>query len=546
MARVTRSLTPPSLEKKKRALWDFWTFVDIISFHGGSKAFGDCHRELVDWWLSNRDVDKHLVLMPRGHLKSTIFTVARTLWRVYQIPDIRIFVGTATRALATAFVREVRTYFEDPFLQEYVWNTRPHVEGRLVPEMERTKYTRGRDDTDATDRKIIWSTSAIQVIRPTILKEPTVTVGSVGTIPTGFHFDEMYLDDVINFDNISTPDKRLRIQNWVDDLVCVLDPKYEDKVWEKILPPKAKPFSEIGGVLTVVGTRYDREDWYGQIVEYGEEYGWKIYQRNIYKNGSDNSDGYLWHEMWTEEIERAKRSQMTTNRFASQYLNMVIAPGSSVLNFDLINFVNAENIQLQDDGRVRITHRTLEGDTLVRPILVVDPAATVGENSDFTALAVGGKDVTGRVCVVDFAMGKWSSEQILSQLFRLANKWKLRGAYIESSGGFAHFVEYVRAAFNRYRPLVLNEYKPTWVQGKKEVRISNALEPLITNGLLYLPQSVYTNTEARDQIVYFPRKTIHDDFPDVLAALAELSKSPQPKPANPLRKHHNKVYGGYR
>lgn len=543
MARRTRSFTPPTRDLKEKALWDYWAFIDMINFHGGAEAFGECHRELIQWEEDNYEVDNKLILIPRGHLKSTLLTVGKALHRIYQIPDIRIFVGTATRGLAVAFVREIRTYLEDPTLMDYVWNDRPHIFGRLVPEMERTRG-RHRDDNDSRDKKMIWSSSAIQVIRPTILKEPTVTVGSVGTIPTGFHFDEMYLDDCVNYDNINTPDKRDRLYSWIDDLRCVLDPKYFDDGWAQMLPYEARRYCEIGGKFTVVGTRYDREDWYGSILENAEDLGWSTYQRNIYKNGVDNSNGYTWHEMWDEQVEKSKRNTMTATRFASQYLNMIIAPGSSILAPEKIKWLDSATINLQADNRVEIVHGGMT--YYIKPILVIDPAATVGEESDYTAMVVGGKTIDGKLIVVDGSMGKWTSERILMELFKLADKWKLRAAYIESVGGFAHFVEYVRAAFQRYRPLVLNEYKPVWTQGKKEVRISNALEPIIQNGMLYMPGWMKANTEMIDQLTYFPRKTIHDDFPDVLAALFELAKAPQPPAVNPLKKFTNKLYGGFR
>lgn len=544
MSRRSKSFTTPTEDDKVRALWDYWAFIDLINFHGGSKAYGECHRDLIDWWNLHYDNENKLILIPRGHLKSTLLTVGQVLWRVYQIPDIRIFVGTATRALATAFVREIRTYLENPVLMEYVWNARPHIYGRLIPEMERTKYR--SNETESRDKKIIWSSTAIQVVRPTIMKEPTVTVGSVGTIPTGFHFDEMYLDDVVNYDNINTPDKRTRLTGWIDDLRCVLDPVYVDDGWRVVLPEQASRYCSIGGKFTVIGTRYDREDWYGSIIEDADETGWQVYQRNIYRNGHNNSDGYLWYELWDEKVERSKRQSMSTSRFASQYLNMIIAPGSSILDVERILWIPHNQVS-KDGDFIEIEHSTIDvGKARIRPILVVDPAATIGEDSDYTAMAVGGKDVQGRVFIVDARMGKWTSEQILKNMYDLANKWNLRAAHIESVGGFAHFVSYVRAAFNRYRPIVLNEYKPTWTQGKKEVRISNALEPLIANGLLYLPGYIKNNTEMLDQLTFFPRKTIHDDFPDVLAALCELSKSPQPKAARPLRKFTNQVYGGYR
>lgn len=551
MARSTgvERFVPTDVDKYE-ALYVFWKFIDIINFHGGSASFGECHKELISWYLADwENQDRSLILMPRGHLKSTLLTVAMCLWRVYQIPDIRIFVGTAVQDLAKAFVREIRTYFEDPFLIQHVWNKRPHVEGRLVPEMERTKYKRDNKDTEATDRKIIWSTKAIQVVRPGIFKEPTITVGSVGTIPTGFHFDELYLDDVVNFDNISTPEKLQRVKSWVDDLICVLDPQYFDVDWASVLPVPAEKYCHIGGKITAVGTRYDRNDWYNELLD--NEF-WAHYQRNIYNNYEDETDGYLWHEVWNKKLELIKRSDMTPTRFASQYLNRIIASGEVILDTNKIKYILPTQITRSTvPGSLQITHNDLtsggtEGGGIIRPVLVVDPAATIGEDSDYTCIVVGGKDRQGNVIVIDARLGKWLAEDILKNMYELLNRWNLNAATIESVGGFAHFVQYVRSNFNRFRPVVLNEYKPVWTQGKKQVRIENALQPLLENGMLYLPNYVASNYEMRDQLMFFPRKTIHDDFPDALATLTELAKTPQPKAVNRLQKYKNTVYGGYR
>ncbi len=537
---------PPTKEEKLQSLYDFWKFIDIIQFHGGSSSFGQCHRDMVQWMEDTyEEYDNTLMLVPRGHLKSTLMTVARALWRIYQIPDIRLFVGTATRSLATAFVREIRSYLEDPWLMENVWNSRPHYEGNLIPDMERTKYR--RDNNDAKDKKVIWSSSAIQVIRPTILKEPTVTVGSVGTIPTGFHFDEMYLDDVVNYDNINTPDKRERLITWVDDLVCVLDPKYTEEQYLTRLPIQAKKYATLGGRFNVVGTRYDINDWYGDIIDNHQGTSWAVYQRNIYKNGQDSTEGYLWHEVWTEDLERIKRSQMTAQRFASQYLNAIMAPGSSILDIDKIIKVQVWQIEQQEDGYVKVQNENLPGGfSTIRPILVLDTATTVGEESDFTAMVVGGKDTHGNVFCLDGKMGKWTGEEILKNMYGLIDKWKLRAAHIESVGGFAHFLAFVRASFSRYKPIVLYEYKPVYTQGKKEVRIANSLEPLIANSMFYMNTTILGDSNIRDQLMFFPRKTMHDDFPDVLAALSELAKGGKLKAVNNLAPYKNKIYGGFR
>ena len=90
-----------------RALTDMKAFAELIKFHGGWGSFGECHSELVDFVTTPQvntnaqqklafqgdEAEAHLrrlILMPRGHLKSTIGTILYTLWRIYRNPNIRI------------------------------------------------------------------------------------------------------------------------------------------------------------------------------------------------------------------------------------------------------------------------------------------------------------------------------------------------------------------------------------------------------------------------------------------------------------------------
>lgn len=532
----------PTEDEKVAALIDFWAFVDLINFHGGSEEFGECHHDLMDW-SDNHSRLKELILMPRGHLKSTLKTVADTLFTIYQNPNVRIFVGTATRGLASAFVREIRTYLEDEFLQEHVWNSRPHIEGKLIPLKD--KLFRELQDLAQADKKIIWRGDALQVVRTQTMKEPTVTVGSVGVQPTGYHYDVLKLDDVITFDNI-TPVKKDKVMAWIHDLFNVLDPPYIDEEVEDILKPYgAEKFAITGGRVTVVGTRYDREDWYSEILEQKNTSGYAVYQKNIYANGRNSDEGYLWHERWSNEVEADKRANMTAARFASQYLNEIVVAEDQILGTDKILYLNPDQIVFDErDGFVHISHSTIEKPTKIKLWMCIDPAAATTATSDYTAIIVGGKDEFKRVFVVDFKLGRWKSEQILKEMFILADKWKLRSVVVEAIGGFKHLTEYMRQGFSRYRPLGIVEFRP---QGDKVTRISNALEPLFANSLFYCAKMpLLTSAEARDQLNFFPRPTVHDDFPDVIAILAEVSKSIVPRVKRTYQNTINSQYGGIR
>jgi len=549
----------PTRAQKVQALTNFWVFVDMINYQGSSSRFSQCHRDLWDfYWNSHKEpgVNRHLTLMPRGHLKSTIMSVGRVLWRIYQNPNIRIFVGTSKNELSSAFVREAKAYLENDWLQEHVWNSRPHISGNLIPTMDKLGRSRRKafeedgEYTEAEDKKIIWRSNALQVNREFILKEPTLMVGSVGSQATGMHFDEAQFDDIITYDNISTPEKRAKLMSWIYDIESIIDPEYYDDWLEDLLKNGAKltqasadVICRTGGVFNIVGTRYDLDDYYGYIIDNQDELGFKVFQQNIYKNGVDSGDGYLWHEKWDEALEKSTRRAMTAQRFASQYLNRVLASEDVQLNWDKIRPLGYEFFEKAEQGQACWV--TAAGSTkklLVRLVMTVDTAASVSDTADYTCLCVGGKDEVGNFYLFDMAMGRWRSTEILENIYRLADNWNMRQIHVETVGGFGHFTQFIRDSFDKFRPIGVIQYIP---KGEKTMRILNALEPLINNQQFWMVRHIFGNKVAQDQIMFFPRKTMHDDFPDCLAMCVGLAKRPV-KQAYKQRYEANSRWGGTR
>ena len=76
MPRRQKQRSIPTKAQMVKALVDKKAFLELIGFHGGTKAFGQCHLDLMDWQdKDERDHRRQLILMPRGHLKTTICTV---------------------------------------------------------------------------------------------------------------------------------------------------------------------------------------------------------------------------------------------------------------------------------------------------------------------------------------------------------------------------------------------------------------------------------------------------------------------------------------
>ena len=117
--------------------------------------------------------DSKLVLCPRGHLKSTICTVAYPLWRALNNPDCRILLANYKLDNAKSFLLQIR--------QELTNNeVITHVYRKVLP------------DT----KKVRWNETNITLHRKSNPKEATFEVTGVGGEITGRHYDVILFDDI--------------------------------------------------------------------------------------------------------------------------------------------------------------------------------------------------------------------------------------------------------------------------------------------------------------------------------------------------------------
>lgn len=551
---------------KTKALHDIKVFAELIKFHGGWSKFGLVHKKLVGFVTAPQTAkpcttltrgkeklvynNRRVVLMPRGHLKSTVCSVLYVLWRIYRNPNIRILVGCNKLELSQAFIRELRQYLEDPELQLRVWNARPHIQGKLVPEMDAAGRKRRAkksedDDTEAEDKKVIWTLAAIQVLRDEKLREPTVLATSVGTRVTGQHYDLLILDDVVDFDNVSTPQKVSKTFEWCQDMESVLDPPREiayGKVGNTVLKEK------IGDEVVVLGTRYDIEDYYASLIANLKEWEYKLFTKNIYRNGVDSRAGYIWPEKFNDEYVRKLRARTTARRWASQYLNTIISDEESILKLDKVRYYASRNVE-KKGHLVEIRLAEEKTTRVIRPFLVVDPAVSQKDTADNTVLTVGGMDENGDLFVLQTMIGKFTPAQTVENIFTLCKTWGLNSVSVETNGVGAHLPYSIREQFKNYFPIVIREIRHGRESGAKKERLESQLQPLFENQKLFLPDFLANHEVVNNEIMFFPRETAKDDFLDTLFMLCEVCiKTPRNfKGTNTKPKRaYNSKYGGSR
>ena len=554
----------PSLEMKMAALYDYWAFIQMIGFQGGTSQFSDIHWEFANFLTNPQQLNsqdafgkqtRRLAEMPRGYLKSTL-TVGYILWRIYRNPVIRILFGANIKDLSQKFLRELRQWLEDKWCMQYIWNDRPHIDGILIPDMDKSNRRWSNNlaiDTDdpnlSDERKVIWNNTAIQVVRPPGYRfgEPTVFATSVETRQTGHHYDLIVLDDIVDFVNSSTVAGINRVKTWADDIESIVNkkPRYVEfpAIYEGL-----EPFGEfIGDEVIVMGTHYDPNDYYTYLENNVEDFRLNLFIRNIYKNSVDNSDGYNWPEYMNPEMELYMRKRLR-DTFYPQYLNITVSEVRKIFNYDNIQWLPKSRYEIKKHGLWGYAEIS-NGDgppTEVKLFIVIDPAASMKDGACDTAIIVGGVDREDRLYAFEVFQDKLKPSGTCRKLLELARKWGTHVFTLETVG-YQLSLKWVIEEYFKERTIkvVVREYLPT---GDKMMRIETYLEPHFTDGMIVLEEHLRENGTLTAAIKFFG-STVNVDTLDGLAILREVSRpGRRPKADRPESNVYalpiNKRFGG--
>lgn len=542
-----------------KALLDYWSFIDLMEYQGGSENFSEIHREMVSFITQIQTTQcrledmafRRLMLIPRGHLKTTL-VVGYVLWRVYRNPNIRILVATATKDLALQIVKLCKQLFENEYLQNKLWNNRPHISGSLVPMMDRGQtYRRRRSqsiadliedntETEAEDKKIVWRADAIQVVRSRSLKEPTIQATSPGSNITGMHFDLIIMDDIINDDTTATSEKMEKTLEWARDVESILDPP-QSVICGHLGKYVFREY--VGDEKIVIGTRYAKGDYYEYLESKKDELGYKVFSKNVYVNGVDDADGFIFPEKFNKlYIERLK-TRLQARRFGSQYLNTIISSEEQVFEASNIVYFSSQKVERQN-RHVRVTMGTGEGVDIF-PYIVIDPAISKKKTADFSVILVGGMDYQRNLYILDFVCARFTPDELVSNIFSVADKWDLRNVHLEVVVFQQALVYMIKQKFTDYRPIAISEYRP---KGDKKTRIETHLQPLLANKKVFMAEWMSTHNELMQQLHYFPSPTAHDDILDAMAMLCEVCVPTRDNKSRKAMNAHNRYvnakYGG--
>lgn len=298
-------------------------------------------------------------LAPRGHGKSTIGDVDFCITKVLRNPDIRIMIGSKTQTQASAFLKEIRTHFEQNVNLIRIFGD----------------WKKSRDN--------VWNDKEFTVNRRTVIKkEATVSaLGASGAVVSK-HFDIIIGDDLVGFENARTEAQRKVLKEW----------------FYSSLYPTLEPDGEIH----ILGTRYSPMDLYEDLIK-SKNYKVNVQQAITVKDGQEVS---LWESKFSLEKLRSIREEAGLIIFNMQYQNNTELAKGKIFKYKYFKHFEEYEVDYALN-RVRVKVLDAQGVPFWIPVRIymgVDLAISEDEtsNNDYFVLTVIGVDKNKNVYVLDY------------------------------------------------------------------------------------------------------------------------------------------------
>jgi predicted phage terminase large subunit-like protein len=454
---------------RQKGLEDLFIFNKyVLGVEAGKQPLAKFHRELCRF-VTDDQKKKKLMLLPRGHLKSTLVTIGYCTQQIVKNPNVRILILSATWQTAVDFVTEIK---------------------RHLTTNERLIELYGQTALNPDE----WSQDRITLKRTdTNIKGPTVWAAGIESNLVGSHPDIIILDDVVNRDNTMTREQIEKVILRYRDLLDLLEP---------------------GGQFMVIGTRWVMEDLYGWILDRENNVlgSYNVMRKRAYEGNltTGEIESFLWPEKFSEKMLKDLLREKGAYEFSAQYLNDPVPDEDATFRRDDFRYYNFE------DNRGK----------QMQKILTVDPAISIAKDSDMTAMVATGIDSFTNIFLLEIIRAHMSPKEIIDKLFDLHELWHFNIIGIETIAfqkALAYAINEEVKVRGRYLPIV--EIKSH--DASKDQRIKG-LQPLYQANKIYHRKELKNNIYLEDELLTFPRGR-RDDVVDALSMQTQFWTPPRVK-----------------
>ncbi|HRI87826.1 MAG TPA: hypothetical protein PLJ47_07690 [Candidatus Hydrogenedentes bacterium] len=370
--------------KRERGKEDFWYFLTEILKN--PVVYEPYHRKRAQSLMKWSKLKK-LFLLPRGHIKSNIITIAFAVWLIVKNPNIRILIASHATDDAQGFCRGIRQLIDSEEFQAVYPEIRPAVSnGRLT----------------------CWRDDAILVERKSKQKERTVETASVNTPRTGRHYNVILFDDLINAKSVRNPQTILEGITFYKTTRPLLDP---------------------GGRIIVTGTRYNHGDVYGYIIK-NESHDFDIDVSDCVMEGIYSADNPYGLKL--EELRQGKGTPVYPTRFYMGPDHIGDPDNDTDGKFSIPKLIEELGsfhfcAQYRNDPVDPSTQTFKLGDEHFVPSLPANrqfeyfrvcDLSTDAKTVSHTAIVTGAIDHLGCIYIIDIFRKQCDPSEIIAELFR--------------------------------------------------------------------------------------------------------------------------------
>ena len=425
--------------------------------------FKKFHEQWFYQGLLNKD---ELVLGPRGFAKTTVRAVIRTIYILSQNPNAQLGIVSDTSDQAVKFMSEVKKQLET---NEFIKLLYPH----LAP---------GE----------LWTNKEINIKGRTIIsKNASVTALGYGQ-GTGSHFNDILIDDLVDYTNVKTKHRRDDLENWVNTSIMPM-----------LLP---------GGHVHYNGSRYHDNELYGRLLKKGIH---NNISQNTHKALQDDGTS-LWEERWSKEFLVKQKQDLGSVAFNSQYQNdtTLMLQGSIFRREWFRYFSKEDNYLIREDGR-RISRSDLQC------YQISDLAISKKETADYFVILTFGVDREGNFYILNLLRGRysWQEQKELTPKNYFLNL-PLNWLAIEST----QYQVVLAEELNSIPNMSIRKLNP---QADKVTR-ANSMSAKFETGKVFIWDKLPHKDDFEDELCVFPEGE-HDDMVDTVGYIPQCIKRDRPK-----------------
>lgn len=427
---------------------------------------------------------RKMLLHPRLTLKTTVATIADSMWQAMKDPNIRILIISDTGINAENFGVEISNHFKHNPMFRWLYSD-------LIPDNFNTAK---------------WNTSEMVVNRDAVWRAATFTcMGARGHVESR-HFDLIKPDDLVTETHIHSDTEMERLTKWCNGLESLLVDVDTSRI-------------EFVGSIKKKGDTYQEQIKYyagdtpgKPIGPHAERKGiLAIYRREALEDGKS----IYPEKISTTFLHRLRRND--PERYWAQFANSPKGTGLNTFRVEDLRYFNIDaegQITVWEDGELIFTQSVWTMDRMV----LYDPSVAEKNTSSQQAILTVAKGNGPLRFLLESKIGHYRPDEAVEYLFEIDEKWKPQFFSIERRGfqGWVKYWLHDRAEILRIPYIPVVEWPPEgsskaqWAK-KEHIR---ALQPVIRSQYLCVTEE---QQEIIEQIEFYPNVK----FDDGLDALAQ-------------------------